>query len=145
MKAAVAAMRSRPAGPAAPPVAGLQTEFEFTLPIGYVDNAGTVHKSGSMRLATAADEILPLRDPRVVANQAYLVVILLSRVITRIGGLTSVNAGLIERLFSADLAYLQDFYRRINEVGHTRVAVTCPSCDAKFEVEVGPTGESGGS
>jgi hypothetical protein len=129
----------------APPVTGLQTEFEFTLPLGYVDQTGTVHKQGTMRLATAADEILPLRDPRVVANQAYLVVILLSRVITRLGTFSSVNATLIERLFSADLAYLQDFYRRINEAGHTRIAVTCPSCDTKFEVEVGAGSGSGGS
>ena len=130
--------------PAASPLAGLQTEFEFTLPLGFVDQTGTMHKQGTMRLATAADEILPLRDPRVVANQAYLVVLLLSRVITRLGTFNSVNTTLIERLFSADLAYLQDFYRRINEVGHTRVAVTCPSCETKFEVEVG-AGESGGA
>ena len=129
----------------ASPVSGLQTEFEFTLPVGYVDQAGAVHKQGMMRLATAADEILPLRDPRVVSNQAYLVVILLSRVITRLGTFTSINPTLVERLFSADLAYLQDFYRRINEVGHTRVAVTCPSCETKFEVEVGASGEAGGS
>jgi hypothetical protein len=129
----------------APALSGLQTEFEFTLPVGYVDQAGTVHKQGTMRLATAADEILPLRDPRVVANQAYLVVVLLSRVITRLGTFTAVNPTLIERLFSADLAYLQDFYRRINEAGHTRVAVTCPSCETKFEVEVGASGEAGGS
>jgi hypothetical protein len=103
-----------------------------------------VHKQGTMRLATAADEILPLRDPRVVANQAYLVVILLSRVVTRLGSFTSVNTSLIERLFSADLAYLQDFYRRINEAGHTRVGVTCPNCETKFEVEVG-AGDSGGA
>jgi len=130
---------------AAPPITGLQTEFEFTLPVGYVDQAGTVHKQGVMRLATAADEILPLRDPRVVANQAYLVVLLLSRVVTRLGSYATLSTGLIERLFSADLAYLQDFYRRINETGHTRVAVTCPSCETKFEVEVGASGEVGGS
>jgi hypothetical protein len=129
----------------APGVSGLQTEFEFTLPVGYMDQTGAVHKSGAMRLATAADEILPLRDPRVVNNQAYLVIVLLSRVITRLGPLTSINPTLVERLFSADLAFLQDFYRRINEVGHTRIAVTCPNCDAKFEVEVGASGEAGGS
>jgi len=128
----------------APPLAGLQTEFEFSLPIGYIDQSGSVHKQGTMRLATAADEILPLRDPRVVANQAYLVVILLSRVITRLGPFTSVNPTLVERLFSADLAYLQDFYRRINEAGHARIGVTCPSCSVQFEVEVGAAGEAGG-
>jgi hypothetical protein len=125
---------------------GLQTEFNFTLPLGYVDESGNLHKSGTMRLATAADEILPLRDPRVNANQAYLVIILLSRVITRLGSLPegTVNPGLVERLFSADLAYLQDFYRRINESGHTRVAATCPSCSTQFEVnlEAAALGES---
>jgi hypothetical protein len=117
---------------------GLQTEFNFTLPLGFVDESGNLHKSGTMRLATAADEIMPLRDPRVSANQAYLVIILLSRVITRLGNLPegSVNPGLVERLFSADLAYLQDFYRRINENGHTRVAATCPSCSTRFELDL---------
>ena len=121
------------------PLKGLQTEFEFTLPRGYVDESGNLHKVGTMRLATAADEILPLRDPRVTANQAYLVIILLSRVITRLGSLGEgqINPGTIERLFSADLAYLQDFYRRINETGHNRVPAICPSCSTRFEVEVG--------
>jgi hypothetical protein len=122
---------------------GLQTEFEFTLPLGYVDESGNLHKTGTMRLATAADEILPLRDPRVGANQAYLVVILLSRVITRLGTLPegSINPGVVERLFSADLAYLQDFYRRVNENGHTRVGATCPSCATRFELDL----EGGGA
>src|SRR5919202_2853462 len=113
---------------------GLQTQFSFTLPRGYVDDNGDLHREGSMRLATAADEIVPLRDPRVVANQAYLVIILLSRVITRLGSLSDgqVTTGVVERLFSADLAYLQDFYRRINENGHTRVAATCPTCATQF-------------
>jgi phage FluMu protein gp41 len=117
---------------------GIQTEFNFTLPLGYVDESGTLHKSGTMRLATAADEILPLRDPRVNANQAYLVIILLSRVITRLGNLAegSINPGVVERLFSADLAYLQDLYRRINENAHTRVAATCPSCATRFELDL---------
>src|SRR6266480_1480657 len=116
---------------------GLQTEFNFTLPLGFVDESGSLHKSGTMRLATAADEILPLRDARVTANQAYLVIILLSRVVTRLGSLSEgdINPAVIERLFSADLAYLQDFYRRINENAHTRVEATCPSCSARFEVE----------
>jgi hypothetical protein len=125
---------------------GLQTEFNFTLPLGYVDESGTLHKSGTMRLATAADEILPLRDPRVSANQAYLVVILLSRVITRIGTLADgmITPNTIEHLFSADLAYLQDFYRRVNENGHTHIEATCPACSARFELETeaAPLGES---
>ncbi len=94
----------------------LQTEFEFTLPLGYVSQDGTVHKRGRMRLATAIDEISPLRDPRVRANQAYLVIILLARVVTQLGTLEDVNPGVMEGRFSADLAFLQEFYRKINEV-----------------------------
>lgn len=95
---------------------GLQTEFEFVLPRGYVDGNGTLHKKGRMRLATAMDEIAPLRDPRVRANQAYLVIILLARVITQLGSLEMIDTGVVENMFSADLAFLQDFYRRINEI-----------------------------
>lgn len=94
----------------------LQTEFDFVLPRGYVDDSGTVHKNGRMRLATAMDEIAPLRDPRVRANQAYLVIILLARVITKLGSVEVIETGVVENLFSADLAYLQDFYRKINEL-----------------------------
>ncbi len=124
-------------------MAGFQTEFEFTLPLGYLDENGKVHKRGTMRLATAADEILPLRDPRVMSNQAYLVILLLSRVITQLGTV-AIGASVIERLFSADLAYLQDFYRRINAEGHTRAAVTCPNCSHRFTIDVagGRLGES---
>jgi len=95
---------------------GLQTEFEFTLPRGYIDSEGTRHQAGRMRLATAMDEIAPMRDPRVRANQAYLVIILLARVITQIGTVAHIDTGVVENLFSADLAYLQDFYRKINEL-----------------------------
>lgn len=95
---------------------GLQTEFEFTLPRGYVDEEGTLHRTGTMRLATAMDEIGPMRDPRVRANQAYLVIILLARVVTKLGSVAHINTGVIENLFSADLAYLQDFYRKINDL-----------------------------
>src|SRR5436189_5239975 len=95
---------------------GLQTEYEFTLPRGYVDSSGTLHKKGRMRLATAMDEIAPLRDPRVRANQAYLVIILLARVITQLGTVEVIDTGVIENLFSADLSFLQDFYRQINEM-----------------------------
>ena len=94
----------------------LQTEFEFTLPRGYVGPDGTLHRNGRMRLATAMDEIAPLRDPRVRANQAYLVIILLSRVITKLGTVEVIDTGVIENLFSSDLGYLQDFYRKINEL-----------------------------
>ena len=120
----------------------LQTEFEFSLPRGYLDGSGTVHKVGTMRLATAADEIYPLNDPRVTSNQAYLVILLLSRVITKLGTLRQVDTGVIESLFSADLAYLQDFYRRINEDGTSRLPATCPQCATRFEVEPGAPGGS---
>jgi hypothetical protein len=119
----------------------MQTEFPFTLPRGYVDSDGNVHREGVMRLATAFDEVGPMKDPRVQSNPGYLVIILFSRVITRLGDLTSINPKVIEGLFSADLAFLQDFYRRINESGHSRVGVTCHNCDAKFEVEMSSLGE----
>lgn len=91
-----------------------QTEFEFELPRGYVDQNGEVHKHGVMRLATAADEIMPLRDPRVQQNPGYLTVILLSRVVTKLGTLQAINNRVIENLFTIDMAYLQDLYQRIN-------------------------------
>ena len=120
----------------------LQTEFPFTLPKGYVDEDGTLHRGGVMRLATAYDEITPIKDPRVQANPGYLVVILLSRVITRLGNVDHLNPKVIEGLFAADLAYLQDLYRRINENGHTRLHVACPHCQGEFEVEPAPPGEA---
>jgi hypothetical protein len=122
----------------------LRTEFAFTLPRGYVDGSGTVHRDGVMRLATARDELVPLRDDRVRENPAYLTVVLLGRVVTRLGSIEDVHAGVIENLFAADLAFLQDLYRRINQEGHTRAAVSCPGCGASFEVDVagGRLGES---
>ena len=117
-----------------------QTEFEFTLPRGYVDQEGTLHRNGVMRLATAMDEIAPMRDPRVRSNQAYLVVILLARVITKLGSVDAINPGVIEKLYSADLAYLQDFYRRINEAGSSTVEVMCPHCNEPFEIDLGRMG-----
>jgi hypothetical protein len=114
----------------------LQTQFDFTLPRGYIDGEGNVHKQGTMRLATAMDEIGPLRDLRVKANQAYLAVPLLARVITKLGTLPDVNTGVIENLFSADFAYLQDFYTRINENGDTKIAAVCPECEHKFQVDI---------
>lgn len=118
-----------------------QTEFEFTLPKGYIDSEGNLMKKGIMRLATAADEILPLKDPRVQANPAYLTVILLSRVITRLGDLPVIDTKVIENLFATDLAYLQDFYGRINDSGTSKIKVTCPKCEHIFEHEVVPEGE----
>ncbi len=120
----------------------LQTEFEFILPRGYVDQNGNLHRHGVMRLATALDEIAPLRDLRVRGNQAYLVIILLSRVVTRLGTLTDINTSVIENLFAADLAYLQAFYRRINEEGTSLIQLSCPECQAKFEVDLANLGGS---
>jgi len=121
---------------AAPAREGLRTEFDFVLPRGYVDDGGTVHREGRMRLATARDEILPQRDPRVRENEAYLTVILLSRVVTRLGSITQLTPATIEGLFASDLAFLQDLYRRVNSEGTTHVAVTCPSCKHEFAVDV---------
>ncbi len=118
------------------------TEFPFTLPRGYVSPDGVVHREGAMRLSTAFDEIGPLKDPRVQANPGYLVIILLSRVITRLGSLEFINPKVIEGLLSGDLVYLQDFYRRINEAGHSRLLVTCPHCQGDFEVETAAPGEA---
>ena len=120
----------------------VRTEFAFTLPVGYVDDAGAVHRDGTMRLATARDEILPLRDPRVRENEAYLTVILLSRVITALGTVPSVNPGLVEGMFAADLAFLQAMYRRVNAQGHARVPVSCPACAHDFAVDAAGPGAS---
>ncbi len=114
----------------------LQTEFEFTLPVGFVDREGNVHKRGAMRLATALDEITPLNDMRVQANEAYLVIVLLARVITRLGTLQQINTGVIEGLFAADLAYLQEFYQQINESGSTLRIVKCPHCGGQVEIDL---------
>jgi hypothetical protein len=113
-----------------------RTEFPFTLPKGYVDDAGKVHKNGVMRLATARDEILPLQDYRVQSNRAYLVILLLSRVITRLGDIDKVAVEHVENLFSTDLAYLQEFYRKINEEGAPRHKVACPKCSHEMEIDM---------
>ena len=118
----------------------IQTEHEFTLPIGYQDADGMLHRDGTMRLATAADEILPLKDGRVQSNQAYLIIILLSRVITKLGGIEHINPKAIEGLYAADLAYLQEFYNRINRNGKANVEAVCPKCAHEFEVELNGLG-----
>jgi hypothetical protein len=118
----------------------LQTEHEFTLPLGYPDEAGTLHKKGTMRLATAADEVLPLKDPRVQQNPAYLSIILLSRVITRLGDMPSINPKVVEGLFAADLNYLQEMYNRINFNGNNRIKAICPKCENHFEMEIETSG-----
>ncbi|MGW1845342.1 hypothetical protein [Streptomyces sp. NPDC001966] len=132
----------------APPPArdqqAMRSEFEFELPRGYVDDEGQVHRRGSMRLATARDELRPQIDLRVKENPAYLSVVLLSQVITQLGTITDVHAGVVERMYATDVAFLQDFYRRINSEGHTHAAVTCPLCHGSFEVDLsgGRLGES---
>jgi hypothetical protein len=119
----------------------LQTEFEFELPIGYVDPQGNTHRRGSMRLATAMDEITPLNDPRVKSNEAYLVIILLARVVTRLEGLQALSTVVIENLFAADLAYLQSFYTQINETGRAVYETACPHCGNTFEIDLTSLGE----
>ena len=120
------------------------TEFDFILPRGFVDGEGRTHRHGSMRVATARDELLPLMDARVRENQAYLTVVLLGRVVTRIGDLPTVNDSVIENMFASDVAFLQDLYRRVNTEGHTTAAVHCPSCEHEFTVDLagGRLGES---
>ncbi len=116
----------------------LRTEFDFILPRGYVDASGAIHRHGTMRLATARDELQPLNDERVKSNPAYLTVVILGRVITRLGPLdgASVNTTVVEQLFASDLAFLQDLYRRVNTEGHTHTTVTCPSCQEQFTVDL---------
>jgi hypothetical protein len=113
-----------------------KTEFPFTLPKGFIDSEGKLHRTGVMRLATAKDEIVPLQDYRVQNNRAYLVIVLLSRVITKLGELSIVDTEVIENLFSTDLAYLQEFYRRINEEGAPRIHAKCPSCQHEFDIDL---------
>ncbi|NGM68028.1 hypothetical protein G6M89_03205 [Natronolimnobius sp. AArcel1] len=113
----------------------LQTEFEFTLPRGYVDDDGTLHKEGRMRLATAADEIQPLKNPRVQSNSSYLTIVLLSRVVTELGSLETIDESVIENLFVTDLEYLQAMYERVNNQGRNTVETACPECGAVFEVD----------
>jgi Zn finger protein HypA/HybF involved in hydrogenase expression len=118
-----------------------QTEYEFTLPKGYVDKEGNLHRQGVMRLATTADEIIPLKDPRVQSNPAYLVVILMSRVVVKLGSLEAINPKIIEGLFAADLTYLQELYNEINANGVRSQTAICPHCNQEFNVEITPLGE----
>jgi hypothetical protein len=122
--------------------AALITEVDFELPKGYVDGDGGLHRSGVMRLATAADEIYPLKDPRVQNWPAYLIVLLLARVVTKLGTLDSINAGVVEGLFSEDLTYLQDLYNRINGLTRQVLTTQCPNCQHSHQVEVPALGGS---
>ena len=117
------------------------TEVPFTLPRGYVDADGGLHRDGVMRAATAFDEIAPLKDPRVQANPGYLVIILLARVITRLGTLPDLTPRTVESFFAADLSYLQELYNRLNDPAGGRLLVACPHCNGEFEVDAGSPGE----
>jgi hypothetical protein len=112
-----------------------QTEYEFTLPCGYLDEDGTLHREGVLRRATAADEIAPLRDPRVVRNPAYLTIILLARVVVRLGGVEKISPTVIENLFATDLAYLQNLYNEVNRLDTEGTKVSCPECRHVFVPE----------
>lgn len=114
----------------------LQTEFQFTLPCGYADEQGTLHRQGVMRLATALDEVESMRDARVRANDAYLSVLLLSRVLTRLGTIAPVPTEVVERLFSADFVYLQELFVRVNEPGDHVVETACPACGTRFALDL---------
>ncbi|MFR1096809.1 MAG: phage tail assembly protein [Pilosibacter sp.] len=113
-----------------------QTEFTFTLPRGYIDDTGMIHREGTMRLANAADEILPLKDPRVQQNPGYLTIILLARVITKLGSLPAVDTRTVEKLFTMDLAYLQDLYERINTMEMPTYIGICPHCGKEIRIPV---------
>ena len=113
-----------------------ETEFHFELPKGYIDDNGILHRRGVMRLATAADEILPMRDPRVQQNPSYLTIVLFSRVITKLGELRTIDTYTIEKLFTSDLAFLQDFYQRINQMDVPAYKATCPECGHEFDTPV---------
>jgi len=116
-------------------VSEFQTEYPFELPKGYIDGDGNIHKKGIMRLATAADEILPMKDPRVQQNPGYISIILLSRVIVKLGELPAVDTRIIERLFTADLAYLQELYQNINAIEPPVINTTCPHCNERIKVQ----------
>ena len=115
-------------------------DFEFELPRGFLDSEGQLHRKGTMRLATALDEIEPLNDPRVQANEAYLIILLLSRVVISLGNVSAVTPQVIEGLFASDLAYLQDVYQRLNAPASILVSAVCPHCSTQFQLQVAPMG-----
>ena len=125
-----------PGAAVGPGAGGMLTEFPFTLPRGYVDEQGRIHREGVMRLATARDEITTQADPRVQQNPSYLTVLLLARTVVGLGAVQAVDTLVIENLFASDLAFLQDLYRRINQDGHTEADVGCPACGHQFAVDI---------
>ena len=116
----------------------MEVEYSFILPRGYVDATGQVHREGGMRLATALDEIEAIHDPRVLSNEAYLPVALLSRVITRLGDAASVTPAMVEQFYAADLAYLEDLYLRLNLHEQVTIGAVCPHCGMSFQMQVAP-------
>jgi len=114
----------------------MQTEIAFTLPRGYVDERGVLHREGTMRLATARDEIEPLRDVQVRQNEAYLSVLLLARTVTRLGDITAIEPRLLENLYAVDFDHLQRLYERINSDGEAVGVLSCPACSHQFEVDL---------
>ncbi len=115
----------------------MQTLYDFTLPRGYLDSDGNLHKQGQMRLATVLDEISPLSDARVRQNEAYLSLILLSRVITQLGNFVHISPDMLEGFFAADIIYLQDFYSMINGLNVPNTfSIGCPNCHHVFAVEM---------
>jgi hypothetical protein len=119
----------------------METVYEFKLPKGYMDASGQLHQRGKMRLATAGDEISATRDPRVLSNPSYLTIVILSKVVTELEGMEAVTATTIEQLFTADLAFLQDMYQRINDVEPPTMHCVCPDCGKAFEVPLNFTQE----
>lgn len=119
----------------------METVYEFTLPRGYMDNTGQIHRNGKMRLATAGDEISATRDPRVLSNPSYLTIVILSKVVTELEGMETVSASMIERMFTADMAFLQDMYQRINDIEAPVIEAVCPDCGKCFEVPLNFTVE----
>lgn len=124
--------------------AGLRTEYPFVLPRGFVDTHGRLHREGTLRLATAKDELTAQAEPLVQQNPSYLSLYLIMRTITRLGELATIDRFVMEHMFASDLAFLQDLYRRVNQLGHTEAAVTCPKCEHRFLVDVaGGAGAAG--
>lgn len=115
-------------------------EFVFSLPRGYIDAEGQLHREGRMRLATALDEIETVQDPRVQANEAYLPVVLLSRVLLQLGSLPVVTPQIVADLYAMDLAYLEDLYRRLNHPEQVTIGAVCPHCNTQFQLQVAPLG-----
>lgn len=119
----------------------LSTQFDFQLPRGLIDETGQLHRRGVMRLATAKDELIVQRDRRVRENSAYATLMMLSQVIMQLGTLESLQPENLENLFTQDLAYLREFYNRVNQQGNAKVASQCPQCNTQFEVEFVLAGE----